>query len=130
MSDEKKIKEFVQETLGCGCPEEVFCYIEHNKDVDMPGNVCLSDRINIGNRLLVYILETNDLIFIEKELDGLIKEGIKERDDLGFNRFRMVISADNVSEMEDLAFRVFDSMQGKDDRVHLHVIKNKEISAL
>jgi hypothetical protein len=74
-----EIKKFVQKTLGCGCPEEVFRQIDYQADI-MAGNILLSARINIGNRLLVYVAEVDNTETIENLLPQLIDIGNKERD--------------------------------------------------
>ena len=56
MSD-PQIKRFVQETLGCSCPEEVFDKIECDTDASR----IWWRRINVGNRLLIYILDATDV---------------------------------------------------------------------
>ena len=54
MAVRDEIKTFVQKTLGCGCPEEVFRHIDWETNAESP-EAGLYSRINIGNRLLVYI---------------------------------------------------------------------------
>ena len=56
MSD-PQIKRFVQETLGCSCPEEVFDKIECKTNVSSTW----WKRIDVGNRLLIYILDATDV---------------------------------------------------------------------
>lgn len=128
MSDKVEIKKFVQNVLGCGCAEEVFQTIEHGKNVPVCGDVCVSDRINIGNRLLVYVLETNDTGFIKDYMADLVRNGIKERDEQGYNRFRLAISTDRVEEVDKIAGEIFNDLR-KDDRVYLHVIKKGETAS-
>jgi hypothetical protein len=125
----EKIKEFTQKTLGCGCSEDVFEHIGHEKNVAISGDICVDDRINIGNRLLIYILETDDKGFIEKGLAGLIEEGIKERDREGFNRFRLAISTTKPEEINRAAEKAFSRVK-KDDRVHIHVIEKDSMPLL
>ena len=67
MADRQKIKAFVQDVLGCGCAEEVFEIIDLRQET-MAGTPY--DRINIGNRLLIYIFRTDDTEFVKKELPG------------------------------------------------------------
>jgi len=52
MQTYQEIKRFVQETLGCSCPEEVFNKIDYQKESDdISGR-----RINVGDRLFIYII--------------------------------------------------------------------------
>lgn len=124
MKDHKTIKTFVQKTLGCGCPEEVFQYIECRSDTALDGFV-LKNWINIGNRLLVYVVEA-DNSSLKQMLPVLIAAGRKERDEKGFNRLRIVLAADDIDEMKRVASSIFNNAD-KDDKVHLHTILKKNI---
>lgn len=125
-----KVKRFVQETLGCGCPEEVFCTIERWNNVCPPDTeVRLISRIGIGGRLLIYMMEppADDDTF-----RSVITAGLRERDERGFNRLRIVlVKEDREGEPEDLtgtsgAGAVFASL-APDDRIHLHEVYREEI---
>jgi hypothetical protein len=52
-----KVKTFAQETLGCQCPEEVFDFIDSQRDIELFPQISLTNKINIGNRLLIYIIQ-------------------------------------------------------------------------
>lgn len=58
MQDNKRIKAFVQGTLGCGCLEEVFRSIDCKKNVRLNEKVLLNQTIIIGNRLLIYVIDS------------------------------------------------------------------------
>jgi hypothetical protein len=120
-----EIKKFVQKTLGCGCPEEVFRQIDYQADI-MAGNILLSARINIGNRLLVYVAEVDNTETIENLLPQLIDIGKKERDAFGFNRFRLVLAVDGIEEMERIATDLFGKIN-KDEKVHLHAVSKENM---
>ncbi len=121
----ERIKTFVQQTLGCGCPEEVFRHIDYQADI-MAGNILLSARINIGNRLLIYVAEVDNTETIENLLPQLIDIGKKERDAFGFNRFRLVLAVDGIEEMERSAADLFGKIN-KDEKVHLHIVPKKNM---
>jgi hypothetical protein len=125
MSDEN-IKKFAQETLGCGCPEEVFQHIDCQYDIQVK-DVLLRARINIGNRLLIYVVEVSNTETIKNILAHIINTGKKERDDLGFNRFRLVLAAEKIDEIKPAAERLFNDID-KDDKVHLHIIPKADIT--
>jgi hypothetical protein len=125
MKDHGTIKTFVQKTLGCGCPEEVFQYIECRSDTALDGYL-LRNRINIGNRLLVYVVEADSSDSLNKMLPVLIAAGRKERDEKGFNRLRIVLAADDIDEVSRVATSIFNNAD-KDDKVHLHTILKKDI---
>jgi hypothetical protein len=124
MSDEY-IKKFAQETLGCGCPEEVFQHIECQYDIHVK-DVLLRARINIGNRLLIYIAEANNTETIKSSLAHIIDIGTKERDALGFNRFRLVLAGEMIDQIKSVAERVFKDIE-RDDKIHLHIISKADI---
>lgn len=117
--DTEKIKAFVQDTLGCGCPEEVFRRIECVSSIQLEG-FDIRYRINVGNRLLVYIVVLDPEYSLEERMPKLLEIGLRERDRAGFNRFRLVLATDNRDTLEyakDLFKRI-----RKDDKVHLHLL--------
>lgn len=125
MADKEKIKRFVQEALGCGCPEEVFRSIDCERHADLGGGVILHSIITIGNRLLVYVVHDNQ-DFVVKHLAFLISAGKKERDSRGLNRFRLVIVMDGFPGNGDVIRRTFDELREKDENIHLHVISSSD----
>jgi hypothetical protein len=122
----EKLKQFVTQTLGCTCPEEVFNRIDLYRDVEIFQDEKLRYLIIIGGRLLLYIIEINSRQEIEHDLPRIIQHGIKEREEKGLNRIRIVIVTEKYNEIEELAQTKFESIRERDDRVHLHVIKREE----
>jgi len=45
-----KIKSFAKQTLGCQCPEEVFDFIDCQRDIELSNQILLTNKINIGNQ--------------------------------------------------------------------------------
>ncbi len=125
MTNHKKIKTFVQETLGCGCPEEVFSYIDCRSNV-LLNNIMVNIKINIGNRLLIYVVEVDDSYSIRDILTSLVDAGKKERDRLGFNRYRLVLAAENLQKIKQVAYDAFDTID-KDEKIHLHIVSKTDI---
>jgi hypothetical protein len=121
----EEIKAFVQKTLGCGCPEEVFQYMDLKSDIKVD-DIMLKGRINIGNRLLIYIVEMDDIDSIKHVVTFFTGMGIKERDGSNFNRFRLVLASDNCDGIRQAAEAVFRDID-KDEKVHLHIIPAKNI---
>ena len=117
---DENIKTFVKNTLGCGCPEEVFEYIDCQSNIKL-NDVVLRNRINIGNRLLIYIVEVHNGDSLKNVLPLLIATGKKERDDLKFNRFRLVLASDNIDETKKAAEDIFKTID-KDEKIYLHII--------
>jgi hypothetical protein len=124
MADKEKIKMFVQNVLGCGCAEEVFKIIElqHETKSGVP-----YDRINIGNRLLVYVFRADEPEPVTRELPGLLRAGLEERNAKGFNRFRLVLATDSA-RAGTAAMRAYKALGPTDDRTFLHVVKTGQIS--
>jgi len=121
MEEKKVIKEFVQKTLGCGCPEEVFKIIDYKDNVPC-GNLIIRRKINIGNRLLVYIFDLTENMIIKEIIPLLLKSGKEERDKYGFNRFRLVLAVSNAGSIEKTIFELFNKIN-TDDKIHLHIIE-------
>ena len=66
-----EIKRFVQETLGCSCPEEVFNKIDYQKESDgISGS-----RVNVGDRLLIYIINMEGKSGIQGVINRLLDRG-------------------------------------------------------
>ena len=116
---------FVKQTLGCNCPEEVFSTLNCQSHVPCSGSV-LDLKINVGNRLLIYVVTVNDPDSLVRILPALVTAGKKERDGAGFNRFRLVLAADDISTIGKEAGKIFSSLN-KDEKVHLHTLPGKSI---
>ena len=116
---------FVKRTLGCNCPEEVFSNLNCQSDVPCNG-IVLDLKINVGNRLLIYVVTVNDPDSLVRILPALVNAGKKERDGAGFNRFRLVLAADDISKIGKEAGKIFSSLN-KDEKVYLHTLSGKSI---
>ncbi|MEW6214938.1 MAG: hypothetical protein AB1478_07035, partial [Nitrospirota bacterium] len=103
MINNENVKTFVKQTLGCACPEEVFTYIDCQSNIKLNDEIVLSNKVNIGNRLLIYVIEVNNPNLINYILPSIVNIGKKERDGLGFNRFRLVIITDKLNEIKQAA---------------------------
>jgi hypothetical protein len=121
MTKDLRIKEFVRQVLGCTCPDRVFEQIEDRRVLSA---VSLHNRsITIGGRLLVYIWEVEEITQFKEKFHAMLAAGKKERDDRGLNRFRAVLAVvDNPAGMIAAATVHFSEFDGRDDRIHFHVI--------
>ena len=126
MRSSDRVKQFVQHTLGCSCPEEVFRSIDVSRNVRLNNFIALDSAIVIGNRLLVYLAEAGSAGCIEEHLPLLVAAGKKEREMKGLNRFRLALVVDDPEEVRHAAERQFEELRGGDEKIHLHVIKKKE----
>lgn len=118
-----KMKRFVQETLGCSCPEEVFDKIDYQKARD--GGV--GSRINVGDRLLIYIITVDGKSSIQEVINAALEQGIEERDNKGFNRFRLVLVAARPDDLRGTAEHVFARSDYADEKAHLHVVSEGDV---
>jgi hypothetical protein len=127
MPSPEHIRPFVQNTLGCGCPEEVFRSIDVRRNVRLNSFIVLDSAIVIGNRLLIYVAEAGSTGCVEEHLPVLIAKGRKERDEKGLSRFRLVLVADDRDGVKNNAERLFEDLRDNDEKVHLHVIKKSDM---
>jgi hypothetical protein len=123
--DKERIKAFAQNTLGCGCPEEVFQHIECKTNAYLDGLNILY-QINIGNRLLVHVVSVDSGDSLRELLPKLVVIGKMERDRSGFNRFRLVLAADDSDAIREVAENLFSHIQ-KDEKIHLHILPKTSI---
>jgi hypothetical protein len=126
MNNKNDIKKFVINKLGCNCPSEVFNIIERQKDIQLDQNINLNYKINIGNRLLIYIVEINDKEFLRQNLLKIVAHGIDERNKNNFNRFRLVIISNDIDEMNKSGQRLLNTILKKDQKAHLHIVRKKD----
>jgi len=126
MPDYAEIKRFVQQGLGCNCPESVFDSIRCEQagygGLQMP-------RVLIGERLLVLLLDAD----IQEDIPSAVREalhaGVAERDRNGWNRVRLVLRGSRPGDWRGLAQDAFVETR-PDDRTHLHVVDAAETAAL
>lgn len=128
MAGNENIKRFAQKILGCDCPEEVFNVIECSTSDS--GKEPYTRRIAIGGRLLIFILETDDLSLVRANLLKMLAAGKAERDQKGMNRFRCVIATDHVESVDLLSKEIFEQFSGKDEKIHLHVVQKEDVSGI
>ena len=120
------IKRFVQETLGCSCPEEVLNHIDYQKECDdISGS-----KINVGERLLIYIITMDGKSNIQRVISSALEQGVDERDEKGLNRFRLVLVASRPDELRSLAEHAFYSSGCADEKTHLHVVSESDVVRL
>ena len=117
------IKHFIQETLGCSCPEEVFKKIDYQKACEgISGS-----KVNVGDRLLVYIITLDDKPDMQEVIESALQRGIEERDNKGLNRFRLVLVTSHPDELHSLAERAFNDSGYANEKTHLHVVNASDV---
>ena len=127
MNKDTLIKNFVINNLGCNCPAEVFNIIEWQKDVQIADNITLNYKINIGNRLIIYIIDIMNAEFLNDNLFKVIQIGIGERNDNNFNRFRLVIISNDIAEIGSIARNIFYKLNIDDKKIHLHLMQKTDV---
>lgn len=128
MSNIENIKTFAIKILGCNCPEHVFNNVVCQSKIRID-NVVLHTKINIGNRLLIYIIEPANMEEIRKSLPIIFKKGKNERDSLGFNRFRLVIATEKTNELEKTIDEIWNGLD-RDEKTHLHIVSLESIQGV
>lgn len=123
-----QIKSFVQQTLGCRCPDSVFEHVEIERNIQTDNGIFLHSRVNIGNRLLIYVVEQKGSSLKLEELSNIIHEGTHERYKYDFNRFRLVLVFKGSEELRQTVKNMFDSLPDKDDKTHLNIIDKKDLT--
>lgn len=117
------IKHFIQETLGCSCPEEVFKKIDYQEACeDISGS-----KVNVGDRLLVYIITLDDKPDLQEVIQSALKRGIEERDNKGLNRFRLVLVTSHPDELHRPAEQAFNDSGYANEKTHLHVVHEGDV---
>lgn len=124
MKNQENIKTFVRQTLGCGCPEEIFEDMDCRTDVLMDGK--RYTRLSIGNRLLIYVFKTVNSDDLDSMISLLVDKGRNERDRLGFNRLRLVLAPERIEQIKKTASEIFEKTQ-KDEKIHLHIIERQNL---
>ena len=121
-----EIKRFVQETLGCSCPEEVFNKIDYQKE----GDGISGRKVTVGDRLLIYIINMERKYNIQGVINPALEQGVEERDKKGLNRFRLVLVASRPDELRSSAEHAFDSSEYTDEKTHLHIVNERDVESL
>ncbi len=118
-----EIKRFVQEILGCSCPEEVF----NNIDYQIEGDGISGRKVTVGDRLLIYIINMNGTSSIQGVIHSALEQGVEERAKKGFNRFRLVLVASCPDGLSSLAEQAFDDSGYTDEKTHLHIVNESDV---
>jgi len=126
--DRKEIEPFVRDTLGCGCPDEVFRDIDLVSHDDATGGPAFS-RLLVGGRLLIYVAVASSARDLAQDVRGLATRGLAERNEAGYNRFRLVVVLPQDSAGAALASDAFAAAVGHDPRAHLHCIADGSVPA-
>ena len=128
-SRRQAIAAFARDTLGCGCPAEVFDQIQESQ-LDLPGLPDPGRRFAIGGRLLFYLVAPADPEAALVHLAAWVAMGRAERDAQRMNRLRLAIAADYPEALSARLQARFDALPGLDGRLHLHVLPSDTVAGL
>lgn len=123
-----RIEHFVRATLGCQCPDEVFRSVSIDPLRTADGAIGYT-RLLVGNRLLIYILDAATIGVADGALTDLVARGRRERNERGYNRFRLVIACDEPVSENSSVQRAFNEAAGNDERAHLHCLPRARLPA-
>jgi len=123
-TEQGPLRRFIRDTLGCGCPDEVLAAIRCEA---LAGQASPSRRLDVGGRLLVWVVSA-DLPTAADLVARCVPAGRDERDRLGFNRFRLVVTSGDPA-VARAAKAAFASSAAVDERTHLHVVPPEVVPA-
>lgn len=125
-SKKQNIMRFVQNTLGCQCAEEVFNSITLERD-RIPNDETGFVKMVIGRKLLIYIVRPVSRGLIDHAVQLLTEMGILERDNRGYNRFRLVLVKHSDDAISHTAIDDFRKHVGHDEKAHIHIVPIEEL---
>ena len=128
--DRAVIEKFVREELGCTCPTEVFASVSLEKNPAIFSGLLKGYLLEIGGKLLVYLVETDDLALVSTNLEKIFRRGREKRDADGFNRFRLVVSTPDIQPARQVLLQQFNDLHELDEKLHLHVIQPQQLPEL
>ena len=125
----EKLKVFVKNTLGCGCPEKVFEKIdvsellteEYDKEIT---------RIVVGDTLLIYIIGPELSGNYVDNVESIGLTGKNDRDANNYNRFRLVVSGFEDEVQQEKVSDSFSKLFDTDEKMHIHFVKQELIEGL
>ena len=123
-AENRAIRRFVRESLGCSCPEDVFDDIRVTERFDLFEQA--HTIYEIGGRLFVAVVAADDRQAIRSSLGRMVEAGRDYRDLHGYNRFRLVIATDDV-EARSVLEQQFAALPNSDEKSHLHVVSQEEL---
>lgn len=127
--DNEKIKVFVKNTLGCGCPDKVFEKIDVSKLPTAEPEKEIT-RIVIGDTLVIYIIHSEHTGNLFDSVEAIGLAGKTDRDTNHYNRFRLVVSGleDDVQQEEIEGH--FSTLFNTDENMHIHFVGQELLDRL
>ena len=123
-----RLRTFIRSTLGCGCPDDVLEWIQCTHTELTQEEDTRITRIDVGGRLLVYVLEIEGPDRrAEEALPAVVAAATVDRATSCFNRLRVVVAVDDPEEIKPRLEHTFAGSAPADDRVHLHVVRSTDL---
>ena len=123
-----RLRTFIRSTLGCGCPDDILEWIQCTHTELTQEEDTRITRIDVGGRLLVYVLEIDGPDRrAEEALPAVIAAATVDKATSCFNRLRVVVAIDDPEEMRPRLERTFSGSAPADEKVHLHVVRSTEL---
>ena len=113
--------------MGCNCPDEVFRRVEVQTGSAAVKSCPADYEIRIGGRLLVVVTSEPVELLTVSRLENVFAEGRHARDAGHFNRFRLVVQAENAAHEKERLLRLFEGISTRDEKTHLHVVAKREV---
>jgi len=119
--DNEKLKVFVKNTLGCGCPEKVFEKIDVSKHLAVDHEKEIT-RIVVGDTLLIYIIRPELPGHFVDSVESICLAGKVDRDTNNYNRFRLVVSGFEDDMQQKKVSECFSKLFSTDEKMHIHFV--------
>jgi hypothetical protein len=124
-----KLKGFVKNTLGCGCPEKVFEKIDVSSVLAV-GPEKEVTRIVVGDTLLIYIISSEPYGDLIDRVEAAGLAGKDDRDTNNYNRFRLVVSCVEHDVRQGEASERFSVLFEMDAKMHVHFVDRELVEGL
>lgn len=125
----EKIKVFVKNTLGCGCPEKVFEKIDVSK-LQTVENEKEITRVVVGGTLLIYVIRPRLAGDFVDSVEAIGLAGKNDRDTNNYNRFRLVVSGFDDDVQQEKVSERFSKTFNTDDKMHIHFVNQELVKGL
>ena len=125
----EKLKAFVKNTLGCGCPEKVFEKIDVSKLLTVVHEEDAT-RIVVGDTLLIYVICPIPTANFVDSVESIGLAGKADRNANNYNRFRLVVSGIEDDVQQEKVSKSFSKSFNTDEKMHIHFVDKELVDGL